>query len=275
MGTYRTSTPLIVSAVQPADAKTIAANLRFINVNDRSKMKSRPEKVLVIAKQAPIRSQLRRTLEMLGFDAGEASDGGGALVRLRMIDYEAILLEHRKYEADGVAICKRIRGLYPRLPIVVVTSRSSLEKKIATFEAGADDCMIWPLSERELSGRLRSAIRRFRASAVSTCQFPVIGKIAVIGEIALDPIRHRATKSGSDVPLTPTEFSVLETLIRQPGIPISHSILAFTTWGQESKANREHLRVVISSLRRKLEDDPSDPQYLITHACYGYCFRDH
>jgi two-component system, OmpR family, KDP operon response regulator KdpE len=268
MGTYRTSTPLIVSAVQPADTKTIAADLRFINVNDRSKVNSSPEKVLVIAKEATIRSQLRQTLEVLGFDAGEASDEEGALVRLRMMDYEAILLEHRKYEADGVAICKRIRGLYPRLPILAVASRSSLERKLATFEAGADDCMIWPLSERELSARLRSAIRGFRASAVSSFEFPVIG------EIALDPVRLRATKSGSDVPLTPTEFSVLETLMRQPGIPISHSILVVTIWGQESKANREHLRVVISSLRRKLEDDPSDPRYLITHACYGYCFRD-
>jgi two-component system, OmpR family, KDP operon response regulator KdpE len=178
-------------------------------------------------------------------------------------------IETRSLLSSLKPICKTIRGLYPRLPILVVTSRSSLEKQLATFEAGADDCMIWPLSERELSARLRSAIRRFRASAVSTCQ-PL-----VIGEIALDPIRHRATKSGSDVPLTPTEFSVLETLMRQPGIPISHSIFVFTIWAQESKANREHLRVVISSLRRKLEDDPTDPRYLITHACYGYCFRDH
>ena len=129
--------------------------------------------------------------------------------------------------------------------------------------------MIWLLSKRELRSRLRSAIRRFRASAVSTFES------LVIGEIALDPVRHRATKSGSDVPLIPTEFSVLETLMRQPAIPFSHSILVVTIWGQESKANREHLRVVISSLPRKLEDDSSDPRYLITHACYGYCFRDH
>lgn len=84
-------------------------------------MSSSPEKVLVIAKEATVRSQLRRTLETLGFDAGEAPDGGGALVRLRMIDYEAIVLEHRRYGADGVAICKQLRGLYPRLPILIIT----------------------------------------------------------------------------------------------------------------------------------------------------------
>jgi two-component system KDP operon response regulator KdpE len=232
-------------------------------------MNSSPEKVLVIAKEAMVRFQLRRTLEALGFDAGEAPDGGGALMRLRMVDYEAILVEYRRCGGDGVAVCKQLRQLYPSLPILVITSSGSLNKKLAAFDAGADDCMIWPLAERELSVRLRSAIRRFHASAVRTCES------LVIGDIALDPVRHRATKSGSDVALTPTEFSVLEMLMRQPGIPISHSALVSAIWGLEAKANREHLRVIICGLRKKLEDDPSDPRYLITHAYLGYCFRDY
>ncbi|HEY4051672.1 MAG TPA: response regulator transcription factor [Acidobacteriaceae bacterium] len=188
-------------------------------------MSSSPEKVLVIAKEATVRSQLRRTLETLGFDAGEAPDGGGALVRLRMVDYEAILLEYRGCGVDGVAVCKQLRRLYPRLPILVVTSSSSLNKKLAAFEAGADDCIIQPLAERELSVRLRSAIRRFHDSSVRTPE-----RFA-IGEIALDRTRRRVEKSGSDVSLTPTEFRVLETLMQQPGIPISHSALISTIWG--------------------------------------------
>jgi two-component system KDP operon response regulator KdpE len=231
-------------------------------------MGSNREKVLVIAKEATIRSQLRRTLETLGFDAGEAPDGGGALVRLRMIDYEAIVLEHLRYGFDGVAICKTIRDLYPRLPILVITSRSSLNNRLAAFEAGADDCMVRPLAERELGVRLRSAIRRIHASSVRTSER------FVIGEIALDRSRRRVEKSGTDVSLTPTEFRVLETLMREPGIPISHSTLATTIWGQKSKANREHLRVVIRGLRKKLEDDASEPRYLITHAYFGYGFCD-
>ena len=232
-------------------------------------MNGSPEKVLVIAKEAMVRFQLRRTLEALGFDAGEAPDGGGALMRLRMVDYEAILVEYRRWGGDGVAVCKQLRQLYPSLPILVITSNVSLNNKLAAFDAGADDCMIWPLDERELSVRLRSAIRRCHASAVRTCES------LVIGDIALDPVRRRATKSGSDVALTPTEFSVLETLMRQPGIPISHSALISAIWGQEAKANREHLRVIICGLRKKLEDDPSEPSYLITHAYFGYCFRDY
>jgi two-component system, OmpR family, KDP operon response regulator KdpE len=238
-------------------------------INERNEMSSSPEKVLVIAEEATVRSQLRRTLETLGFDAGEAPDGGGALVRLRMIDYEAIILEHHRHGEDGVAICKQLRSLYPRLPILVITPRSCLNKKLAAFEAGADDCMIRPLAERELSVRLRSAIRRFQAPAARACE------VFTIGEIALDPVRRRVAKSGSDVALTPTEFRALETLMRQPGIPISHSALIATIWGSEIKANREHLRVVISGLRKKLEDNPSEPRYLITHAYFGYGFQEH
>jgi two-component system KDP operon response regulator KdpE len=170
-------------------------------------MSNSVEKVLVIAKEATIRSQLRRTLEAWGFDAGEAPDGGSALLRLRMVDYEAILLEYCGCGVDGVAVCKQLRSLYPRLPILVVTSSNSLNKKLATLEAGADDCMTRPLAERELSVRLRSAIRRLHASSIK------ISERLVIGEIALDRARRRVEKSGSDVSLTPTEFRVVETLI--------------------------------------------------------------
>jgi two-component system KDP operon response regulator KdpE len=186
-----------------------------------------------------------------------------------MVDYEAILLEYRGCGVDDIAVCKQLRSLYPRLPILVVTSSSSQNKKLATFEAGADDCMSRPLAERELSVRLRSAIRRIHASSVRTAER------LIIGEIALDRARRRVEKSGSDVSLTPTEFRVLEALMRQPGIPISHSTLVNTIWGLDSNANREHLRVVIRGLRKKLEDDASEPRYLITHAYLGYEFCDH
>src|ERR1700678_3443470 len=102
-------------------------------INGGREMSSESEKVLVIAKEATVRSQLRRILETLGFDAGEAPDGGVALVRLRMVDYEAIVLEYPRCGGDGDAICKQLRSLYPYLPILVVTSNGSLNKKLAAF----------------------------------------------------------------------------------------------------------------------------------------------
>jgi two-component system, OmpR family, KDP operon response regulator KdpE len=225
------------------------------------------EKVLVLAKEATARSCLRRTLEALGFDVGEAPNGENALRRMRMVDYEAILLECRVFGSDWAAVCKQFRIFDPRLPILVVTSNCSLMKKVSAFEAGVDDYMTRPVSERELAARLRSAIRRFHANVGG------IAERSVVGDIVLDPVRHRVEKAGSEVPLTPTEFRALKLLMQQPGIPISYSTLLAEIWGQGSRANREHLRVVISTLRKKLEDNPSEPRYLTTNAYFGYCLE--
>jgi two-component system, OmpR family, KDP operon response regulator KdpE len=232
-------------------------------------MNNGPEKILVIAKEAAVRSQLLRTLEALGFDVGEAPNGEIAVTRLRMVDYKAILLECRRFGKDSIAVCTELRSRYSRLPILVIGVSSSLNNKVAAFEAGADDYIIQPFAKRELAARLRSAIRRFHAAAIG------IDKRFVVGDIVLDPVRHRVEKSGIEVSLTPLECRALEILMQQPGIPISHSALVATLWGLESKSNREHLRVVIGQLRKKLENDPSEPRYLITKAYIGYCFRGH
>jgi two-component system, OmpR family, KDP operon response regulator KdpE len=231
-------------------------------------MSGDPEKILVFAKEATARSCLRRMLEALEFDVGEAANGGDAMRRLRMVDYEAILLECRMFGSDCVAACKELRSFYPRLPILVISSNGSLMKKAAAFEAGVDDYMTRPFAERELAIRLRSAIRRFHAPVAETAG------CCMAGDVVLDPARRRVKKAGSEVSLTPTEFRALKLLMQQPGIPISHSTLLVAIWGQESRANREHLRVVIRSLRKKLEDNPSEPRYLTTNASFGYCFTD-
>ena len=231
-------------------------------------MSSDPERVLVLAREVMARSCLRRTLEALGFDVGEAPNGEDALRRMRMVEYEAILLECRVFESDCAVICQQLRIHYPRLPILVISSNGSLMKKVAAFEAGVDDYTTRPFAERELAARLRSAIRRFHAPVVGTAG------LCIVGEIVLDPARHLVKKAGSEVSLTPTEFRALKLLMQQPGIPISHSILLAAVWGQESEAHLKHLRVVIGTLRKKLENDPSKPRYLTTTAYFGYCFRD-
>jgi two-component system, OmpR family, KDP operon response regulator KdpE len=231
-------------------------------------MSSGPEKVLIVAEKASPRSRLRRTLESFGYDVGEAPNNETALRCLRLIDYQAILLDFPVFGAGDVAICYQLRSLYPRLPVLVLSACNLLDNKMEALEAGADDYMIRPFSKRELRARLRSAIRRFHAPAIGTSER------LVVREIVLDSARHRVEKSGSEVSLTPTEFRTLKMLMQQTGRPIAHSALLATLWGRESKRHRENLRVVISALRSKLEDRPSHPTYLITHKCFGYCFRD-
>jgi two-component system KDP operon response regulator KdpE len=160
-----------------------------------------------------------------------------------------------------------MRSLYPRLPILVASSHNSLDRKVAAFEVGVDDFLIYPLHVRELAARLRSAVRRFRAPAIGTAD-RFVG-----GGIMLDLGKHRVEKSGSEVPLAPTEFRVLELLMQQAGRAVSHTALALTLWGQETSANRKHLRVIVGNLRKKIEDDPSHPKYLVTHTHFGYRFQ--
>jgi two-component system, OmpR family, KDP operon response regulator KdpE len=231
-------------------------------------MSSGPERVLIAAEEPSLRSDLRRTLEVLGFEVGEAQDSEIAMTRLRMVDYEAILLDFPVFGAASIAVCHQLRGIYPRLPILILSACDCLDNKVDALEAGADDYMIQPISERELSARLRSAIRRLHAPTVG------ITERFVVGNIVLDSCRRRVEKSGSEVSLTPIEFRTLQMLMQQAGTPVTYAALLASLWGQESKQHREHLRVIISALRKKLEDSPSRPNYLITHNYFGYCFRD-
>jgi len=228
-----------------------------------------PEKVLIIAEESVLRSQLRRSLELLGFDAGEAANGEMALTRLHMVDYDAILSNLQFLEADYLSIYRQFRALYPRLPILILSAIDCVDNKVELLEAGVDDYIVRPLPERELAARLRSAIRRFRTPIVNSTE-----RRLTSGDIMLDPAKRRVEKAGSEVALTPIEFRTLQLLMRQAGGPICYSTLLSTLWGHESQSHREHLRVVISALRKKLEDNPSRPTYLITHSHFGYSFRE-
>jgi two-component system, OmpR family, KDP operon response regulator KdpE len=234
------------------------------NVNGQTQIDNGMERVLVVAEDTAVRSRLRRTLDALRFDVGEASGKDNALTRLRMVDYDAILMECLLFEEENLEVCRQLRDFYPRLPILIIGAHSSEDHKIAAFEVGVDDFMDRPVPERELAARLRSAVRRFRAPAVGrTRRF-------IAGEIVLDSTKHRVDKSGLEISLTPIEFRLLELLIQQPGQAVPHSVLATNLWGQETEAHRKHLRVIIRGLRGKIEDDPSQPEYLITHSYFGY-----
>jgi two-component system KDP operon response regulator KdpE len=231
-------------------------------------MSSNPDKILIVAEDASLRFNLRKSLEGFEFDWGEASDSETALTRLQMIDYEAVLLDLPSPGLDGVEICREVRRAYPRLPLLVLSDSDSLDSKVETLEAGADDYVTKPFLVREFIARLRSAIRRFHAPAMGTVQY------FAVGDIALDPARRRVEKAGAEVALTPIEFRTLHLLMKQLGTPMAHTSLLHSLWGEDTTSHREHLRVVISALRRKLEDNPSRPVHLITHNHFGYCVRD-
>jgi two-component system KDP operon response regulator KdpE len=225
-------------------------------------------KVLVVEDDSGIRQSLFETLGALGFAVGEASTGEEALQRLRMVDYDVVLLDINMPGMGGMETCRRMAQQYPGLPIVVLTVRDEESDKVDALDAGADDYVTKPFQIRELTARLRSAVRR---SKVGTQRADAI---MIIGGVMLDPERRRVEKLGEEIHVTPKEFEMLRFLMEQAGRPVPHQRLLTTIWGPEYGNEREYLRVLVNQLRKKIEDDPAKPSYILTESHIGYRFRD-
>ena len=224
--------------------------------------------VLIVEDDAGIRRSLFETLTALGFMIGEASNGEQALLRLRMVDYDAVLLDINMPGMGGIETCRRIYQSHPRVPIIMLTVRDEEDDKVEALDAGADDYVTKPFQIRELTARLRSAIRRSKTLTVQP------DSTVVIGALCLDPDRHRVEKMGQEVRLTPKEFAMLRYLMEHAGRPIPHNRLLTSIWGSEYGNEREYLRVLINQLRKKIEDDPARPSYILTESNIGYRFRE-
>jgi two-component system, OmpR family, KDP operon response regulator KdpE len=227
-----------------------------------------PAKILVVEDDFALRRSLRTTLTALGFNISEAGTGEEALLSVRSNECEAVLLDINMPGIGGVETCRRIRRIHPLLPILMLTVRGSEDDKVEALDAGADDYVTKPFQIRELSARLRSAVRRYRVPPAST-EMPI-----TIGEITLDPRRHRVEKAGVEIHLTPKEFDVLRYLMEHAGRPVPHTKILSVLWGSEYSKEREYLRVVVSQLRKKLEDNPAQPVYLLTDSYVGYRFNE-
>jgi two-component system, OmpR family, KDP operon response regulator KdpE len=228
----------------------------------------RKDKVLVVEDNDGIRQSLFETLGALGFAVGESSSGEEALSRLQMANYDAVLLDINMPGMGGMEACRRISQAYPGLPIIMLTVREEEDDKVRALDLGADDYVTKPFQVRELTARLRSAIRRAKtATSPSTLFF-------AIGDVRLDAARHRVEKHGKEIHLTPKEFDVLHHLMANAGRPVPHQRLLSSIWGPEYGEEREYLRVLVNQLRKKIEDDPAHPVYVLTDSYIGYRFRD-
>jgi len=225
-------------------------------------------RVLIVEDDSSVRRSLRTTLDALGFDLGEASSGEEALQRLRMVDYEAVLLDINMPGIGGIETCRRIRRAFTKLPILMLTVRDSEDDKVEALEAGADDYVTKPFQIRELTARIRSSIRKFRAPEAPS-EMPI-----TIGDVMLDPVRRRVEHGGIEVRLTPREFDALQFLMEHSGRPVTHTRLLTALRGPGSGDDREYLRVLIGQLRKKLEDNTVEPQYILTDSHIGYRFRE-
>lgn len=229
----------------------------------------RPEgKLLIVDDEASVRRALHSTLYSLGFDIGEAASGDEALALCRIVQYDAVLLDLNMPGKSGIETCAELRRLLPRISILILSVIDDHERKVEALEAGADDYITKPFHMRELTARIRAALRRARTTAAQT------EEIIVIGDITLNPARRLVQKSGQPIHLTPKEFDLLHYLMSHPGRPITHSRLLHVVWGEEYASQVEYLRTFVRQLRKKLEDEAGRPRYLLTDSHVGYRFSD-
>jgi two-component system, OmpR family, KDP operon response regulator KdpE len=231
-------------------------------------MNQRAIRVLVVDDEPAIRRALRAPLVELGFELGEVSRGEEALQLLRTANFDVVLLDVNMPGIGGIETLRRIRALSPKLPILMLTVLDGEHQKVEALELGADDYVTKPFSTRELIARIRTAVRRIQAP-VRVENAPI-----EIGEICLDPVKRAVTKRGEPLHLTRKEFDILHCLMSRAGRVVTNARLLTAVWGASCREEIQYLRVYVNQLRKKIEDDPASPVYLLTDFYVGYRFAD-
>ena len=225
-------------------------------------------KILIVDDDPRLRQALHSTLRALGFEIAESSSGEQALREVQNRRFDIVLLDINMPGMGGIETCRELRRLDPRLQILMLTVRDSEEDKVKALDAGADDYVTKPFSIPELTARIRAASRRTTTSLLE------IPRTIVIDDIELDPARRIVRKAHEAVHLTPKEFDLLHYLMAHGGLPITHAKLLHAVWGAEYGGELEYLRTFVRALRKKLEDDPASPQYILTEPYVGYRFKE-
>jgi two-component system KDP operon response regulator KdpE len=231
-------------------------------------MMQTPIRILVVDDESAIRRALRPPLIELGFQVVDVARGEEALQMLRAGGIDVVLLDVNMPGIGGIETLRRIRAFAPRLPILMLTVRDAEEEKVEALELGADDYVTKPFSMRELIARIRTAVRRVRAPARAE-DAPI-----EIGELRLDPVKRKVTNRSQPVHLTRKEFDILHCLMSRAGRVVTYARLLTEVWGADCREEVEYLRTFVRQLRKKIEDDPANPVYLLTDAYVGYRFAD-
>jgi two-component system KDP operon response regulator KdpE len=225
-------------------------------------------KVLIVDDDPAFRRALLTSLAASGFDVSEARTGEEALLVLRDKPCDIVLLDINMPGMGGIETCRRIRNLSPRMGILMLTVRDAEEDKVQALEAGADDFVTKPYRLREMIARLRAVRRRLNPSGEAPAT------VLRAGALTLDSERRMVTKDGAEIHLSPKEYDLLSYLFKHQGALITHSKLLQGVWGAEYGGELEYLRSYVRMLRKKIEDDPSQPEYILTEPWVGYRFRN-
>jgi two-component system KDP operon response regulator KdpE len=222
-------------------------------------------RVLVVDDEPQIRRALKTNLEARHYVVDQAATGEDALSLAAAHHPDVVILDLGLPGIDGIDVVAGLRG-WTDVPIIVLSVRDAESDKVAALDAGADDYVTKPFGMDELLARLRAAVRRLPADSAEE---PVVTTAA----FSIDLAAKRVVRNGEEVHLTPTEWQLVELLVRHRGKLISQRQLLKEVWGPQYETETNYLRVYFAQLRRKLEPEPSRPRFFITEPGMGYRFE--
>ena len=227
------------------------------------------EKILVLEDEIGIRSFVSINLKREGYEVIEAGSGSEAIEKLSKEDDISIaLLDVMLPDMSGIEICKFIRQNFDQVGVIMLTAKSQEEDKIEGFISGADDYMVKPFSIKELLVRVSALLRRIKKDENKTKTNEIVSHPFV-----LDIDKRKLFKNNEEIELTPTEFSIVKSLMTNGSQSLSRDQILKEVWGSNYLYDFKIVDVNIRRIRNKIEDDPSKPKYIQTVWGYGYSFR--
>ena len=225
-------------------------------------------RILIVEDEPSIAEGLAASLTSEGHECLLAADGPSGLRRAKEESPDLVILDLMLPGMDGLSVCRKLREV-SQCPVLMLTARDSETDQVLGFEVGADDYVTKPFSLAVLKSRVRSLLRRAQGDESPEPSAPI-----EIGELVIDEVRHTVTLKGAPVDLTSTEFSLLVFLASQPGRAFSREQLLEHVWGYTFEGYRRTVDSHVNRLRKKIEKDAADPEYVLTVYKVGYKFRE-
>jgi two-component system, OmpR family, KDP operon response regulator KdpE len=220
-------------------------------------------RILIVDDEAPLRRALATSLRARGFEVVEAASGEQGVVVVADRGADLVVLDLGLGDLEGLEVMQRIRS-FSNTPVIVLTARHTQADKVALLDAGADDYVTKPFDTEELLARIRAALRRLPDTDTS------VAAVVDCDGLVVDLARRLVTRDGHRLPLTPTEMSMLEVMVGNPGRLLTHDFLLRKVWGPGYATESNYLRTYVGQLRKKLGDDAASPHYIGTEPGVGY-----
>lgn len=222
-------------------------------------------RLMIVDDDAEMRTLLAEYFRRLGFDVAERESGAAALQTVASERFDCFILDVAMPEMSGIELLKKMRDRGIDTPTLFLTAHDLLDDKVAGFEAGADDYLAKPFSPRELEYRIEALLRRRAGGKQNENEDRL-----EIGDLVVDRRRHEVSRAGAKIDLTPLEFQILDLLASEPGRAWSRNDLLDRVWSTEYEGYQRNIDPHINRLRKKLENDPKDPHYVLTVRGVGY-----